>query len=60
MGNSQEGHDHGMREYDCSGCSGKGQVVIPVAVTDQRTGEIKIIQRADYCSGCGGTGKVWR
>lgn len=57
--NTTEGHDHGMHEIDCPTCNGCGNVVTPIPVHNQKTGEINIIQRADICHGCGGNKKVW-
>lgn len=41
----------------CGNCAGKGQVVQPVSVWNHQTKDYVIIQRADYCQACGGSGK---
>lgn len=56
---ARDPYDHGQEEVDCPNCAGKGQVVQPVPVWNHQTKETVIIQRADYCQGCGGSGKVW-
>lgn len=56
---ARDPYDHGQEEIDCPTCAGKGQVVTPIPVHNQKTGEINIIQRADYCQNCGGSGRVW-
>lgn len=45
------------QEEPCGNCAGKGQVVQPVSVWNHQTKEFVILQRADYCQACGGSGK---
>lgn len=42
----------------CSDCAGKGQVVKPVQVWDNRKKQFTVLQRAVMCPSCGGRGKV--
>ena len=55
---SGDRYDHGLREYPCQICAGKGQVVTPHAEV-RADGTIDTWESAETCYGCNGEGSVW-
>ena len=46
------------QKFQCTQCKGKGRVVQPVTLVNERTGKTTVKEMAGQCPGCSGLGEV--